>query len=281
MALSMKNLTVQLNNLMLEDFLEHSEKLVKDGERSKNEHDILKSFVEIYRQSQPKSASVKMQKDYSSEENHSDSGSSTSEKKKREGKPNFWTSYLKLRISQLKDSDNSPKERGWHMKAVSTEYKNFRSEHKEMFKFLVNRYKSGFRLEHQLNWYATDQETMKLFKRFIKEQEALENEKKAKKEALKELKKTENAKKKKDKPSDKVDEKKANKKKAEKKKQAKKVEDDSNIASTSTGLTKDMLYSLSVPISDSESDDDSEDEGLTTVDVDYVPGQYSSDEDEE
>tara|TARA_B100000925_G_scaffold271498_1_gene234745 strand:+ start:85 stop:495 length:411 start_codon:yes stop_codon:yes gene_type:complete len=136
-------------------------------------------------------------------------------------------------------------------------------------------------LEHELSWYATDQETMKLFKKFIKEQEALENEKKAKREALKELKKAEDAKKKKDKPSDKVDEKKANKKKAEKKKQAKKVEDDSNIASTSTDVTEEMLYSLSVPISDSESDDDSGDEGLTTVDVDYVSGQYSSDEDEE
>jgi hypothetical protein len=222
-----------------------------------------------------------MQKDSSTEESHSDSGSSTSEKKKRKGKPNFWTSYLKLRISQLKDSDNSPKERGWHMKTVSTEYKSFRSEHKEMFKFLVNRYKSGFRLEHELSWYATDQETMKLFKLFIKEQEVLENEKKAKKEALKELKKAEDAKKKTDKPSDKVDEKKANKKKAEKKKQAKKVEDDSNIASTSTGLTKEMLYSLSFPLSDSELDDDSGDEGLTTIDVDYVPGQYSSDEDDE
>ena len=86
MALSMKNLTVQMNKLMFEDFLEHSDKLVKDGERSKNEHDILKSFIEIYRQSQPKSTSVKMQKDSSTEESHSDSGSSTSEKKKRKGK---------------------------------------------------------------------------------------------------------------------------------------------------------------------------------------------------
>lgn len=274
MSNSMKNLTVKLSNLMLEDFLEHSEKLMNDGERSKNEHDILKSFVEIYRQSQPKSASAKMQKSSSTED-----ADSASEKNK-EGKPNFWTSYLKLRVSQLKESDNSPKERGWHMKAVSTEYKTFRSEHNEMFKFLVNRYKTGFRLEHELSWYATDQETMKLFKSFVKEQQDLEFEKKAKKEALKELKKAEKAEKKKDKPSDKVDEKKANKKKAEKKKQAKKVEDDSNIASTSTGLTKEMLYSLTVPISDSESEDDSGDEGLTTIDVDYVPGQYSSDEEE-
>ena len=42
-----------------------------------------------------------------------------------------------------------------------------------------------------------------------------------------------------------------------------------------------MLYSWSLPLSDSEFDDDSGDESLTTVDVDYVPGQYSSDEDDE